>query len=463
MPRPDALRTVARPGRRAAVPLTVDPPEPGAHQPAIEAERSARRRWALPAGVVLLVGVGVAGSLLGPRLVAATGPDLAPQTPGGLVAAVSRAAGRPLSGTIRQVLDLGLPTLPTGLDGGSASLPAGPRTATFWQRSATEQRLAVLGTLSEVDVLRRGRDTWTWDSSADTVRHVVVAAAAPGTSGIARPAAAGTGSPADVGSRSALAALVGAGSVGLADLGVAGDAGGGSAPGVLDPPTAADLLLRVVGAQTSQSVLAEPVRVAGRTAYELVSIPRQPDTLVGRVTVDVDAATGVPLRVRVYARGSQSPAFATVFTAVHYDVPAASVFAFTPPAGSVTTSATAPAAAGPGTSGSSAGPGGAGTVGSPGAPGTAPQPAAPIAGSGWDSVLVSGVAGTGSRGPVALARLLGAPTQLAALLAAAAPVDGSYGHGRLLRAPLFTALVLDDGRVFAGTVDAAALERAASR
>lgn len=398
--------------------LRVLPRRPAAPRPL-----SVRRRWAVPVGVAAAIGLGVTASLVGPRLVAAAGPDLAPRTAASLVAAATAATGRPLSGTVRQVLDLGLPTLPgAGLSDGlatgtgtTATTATGPRTASVWQRSPTEQRLAVLGTLSEVDVLRRGRDQWVWDSSADTVRHTVIATDATGP--------AGSGGP---GGLAALDAVVGTGGT---------DATPG---GILTPPQAAALLLHVAGAAAG-SVLAEPVRVAGRPAYELVVTPAGAGTLVGRVVVDVDAVTSVPLRVRVYARGSQTPAFSTQFSAVRFRTPDAALLAFSAPAGAVTTSGAAAPAAG----------------------------AVRVVGAGWTSVATTPAtadgATTGTAGTAALARLLGAPAQLSALLSGATAVRGPFGTGRLLRAPLFTALVLTDGRVLAGAVTPAVLERAASR
>ena len=49
------------------------------------------------------------------------------------------------------------------------------------------------------------------------------------------------------------------------------------------------------------------------------------------------------------------------------------------------------------------------------------------------------------------------------LLRSATPVQGAFGHGRMLRTTLVTALLTDDGRVYAGAVTPAALEAAAAR
>jgi hypothetical protein len=49
-----------------------------------------------------------------------------------------------------------------------------------------------------------------------------------------------------------------------------------------------------------------------------------------------------------------------------------------------------------------------------------------------------------------------------AVLRATTRVEGSYGSGRLLRTPLLSVLLLDDGRALVGAVDPAVLEEAAA-
>ena len=78
-------------------------------------------------------------------------------------------------------------------------------------------------------------------------------------------------------------------------------------------------------------------RVAGREAYELVLEPRDGDTLVGEISVAIDAETGAALAASVTARGASEPAFSVAFTEVSFEAPDASVFAFTPPEGTAVT------------------------------------------------------------------------------------------------------------------------------
>ena len=71
--------------------------------------------------------------------------------------------------------------------------------------------------------------------------------------------------------------------------------------------------------------------MAGRPAYTLVLRPRDARSTVDRVLLAVDAQTSVPLRVQVFGSAA-APAFEVGFTDVSFATPAASVFAFTPPA-----------------------------------------------------------------------------------------------------------------------------------
>lgn len=389
--------------------------------PAASDRRRRRRVWAVPAGVVTAVGLGITASAVAPSVATATAPALAHRTPAQLIAAVGAAGPRPLSGTIRQTSELGLPALPGVTDSATSptALLSGSHTARVWIGSAADQRIAVLGSLSETDYIHHGGDAWVWDSSADTVDHLV----------LTRPAGARTAP---------------------------------GAPPVATPAQLAAALLAALRPTTSVSVGA-PEWVAGRSAYELVLAPRQQGSLVARVAIDVDGATGVPLRVRVFAVGSADAAFTTTFTSVDLAAPAASVFAFTPPAGAVLTTRTVP---GPRPATHRDGPGTA--------------TGARVLGTGWTRVVsasdlgaLGGALGAadsatgGASAPTAARHHrggdgAGVSGQVQVLLDSATRVSGSFGHGRLLRTSLLSVLVLDDGRVLAGAVTPAVLERDAT-
>jgi hypothetical protein len=80
-----------------------------------------------------------------------------------------------------------------------------------------------------------------------------------------------------------------------------------------------------------------------------------------------------------------------------------------------------------------------------------------VLGSSWTSVLVVGDVRLGSGGSGSDTRVL------RELLGAATPVQGAFGHGRVLRTTLLTVLLTDDGRLYAGAVTPQALEAAAAR
>lgn len=383
------------------------------------ARRRNRRVWAVPAGVTAAVALGITASAVAPSVATATAPALAHRTPAQLIAAVGAAGLRPLSGTIRQTSDLGLPALPGVTDSATSptALLSGSHTARIWIGSAADQRIAVLGTLSETDYIHHGSDAWVWDSSANTVGHLVLP-----------PADRTAGTPA------------------------------------LPLETPAQLATALVTAlrPTTSVTVGAPEWVAGRSAYELLLTPRQQGSLVDRIAIDVDAATAVPLRVRVFAVGNTDAAFTTTFTSVHFAAPATSVFAFTPPAGATVTTKTL---AGSKSTTHRDAPGSTGVK---------------VLGSGWTRVVTvsdvgalggalgaadsatGGSSGSRAGGGQHRTTNSGVSGQLGVLLSSATRVSGSFGQGRLLRTSLLSVLILDDGRVLAGAVTPAVLERDAT-
>ena len=100
----------------------------------------------------------------------------------------------------------------------------------------------------------------------------------------------------------------------------------------LTPQQAAQQALKAVGPSTRVSV-ERTVTVAGQPAYQLVLSPRSSGSLIGRVTIAIDATKNVPLRVQVFARGAASPAFQVGYTSISFVKPAAANFSFTAPRG----------------------------------------------------------------------------------------------------------------------------------
>jgi hypothetical protein len=77
------------------------------------------------------------------------------------------------------------------------------------------------------------------------------------------------------------------------------------------------------------------VRIAGRTALGLRLTPTDSDTTVRYVDIDVDATTGLPLRVAVTARGATKPAVSSDFLEVKIRQPARQDVHFVAPPGAI--------------------------------------------------------------------------------------------------------------------------------
>ena len=96
----------------------------------------------------------------------------------------------------------------------------------------------------------------------------------------------------------------------------------------LAPALASRLLSEATGAQAS----ALPSRrVAGRPADGIRVRPGDPRSSVDRIDVWADRASGIPVTVDVYGRGSDRPALSTTFLDFSPTTPTARETAFTPP------------------------------------------------------------------------------------------------------------------------------------
>lgn len=181
--------------------------------------------------------------------------------------------------------------------------------------------------------------------------------------------------------------------------------------------------------------------VAGRATYELLLVPGSADgTLVASIMISVDGQTGLPLGVEVGARGQSGPAFRLAFTSLELEAPDPALFEFTPPPGATVQEIPVPA--------------------------DKPRAAVPlpgleikdirrgnVTGTGWESVVeFPARADTADAGKAVsgAARLLEQAT---------VPVPG----GRLLSTSLVNVLILDDGRVLAGSVPAERLQAVAAQ
>jgi outer membrane lipoprotein-sorting protein len=244
--------------------------------------------WTAPVVVVAAIAAGTAAVS---AFSAGGHPSLPRLTPAQLLAKVQTASAPALSGVVRESAALGLPELPGGDESASlswTSLITGTHTAKVWLDGAGKQRVALLGTLSEADVIHNGRDLWTYTSGQNEVSHTVL--------------------PAD---RSASHQESGNDNY--------------------TPIGAARELLKAVEPSTVVRVGQARV-VAGRDAYTLEISPRNAGSTVREVTIAVDSTRFIPLQLQVFGAGS-SPAFEIGFTQISFGTPKASTFNFSAPAG----------------------------------------------------------------------------------------------------------------------------------
>jgi outer membrane lipoprotein-sorting protein len=111
---------------------------------------------------------------------------------------------------------------------------------------------------------------------------------------------------------------------------------------ISNPEAIANYLMEQIGETTSVSVGKDHM-VAGRTAYQLIAQPKASNSLIESVVVSVDSETGMALDVKVYSVEQEEPAMHVGFESISFEVPAASTFTFTPPAGTTVETFEAPA------------------------------------------------------------------------------------------------------------------------
>lgn len=359
--------------------------------------------WAVP---VLTIGAVVGGGVLISTASASPHPRLPSRTAAQLLAAVQTTSATDMSGTIVETARFGLPSLP-GADGGASlswqSLITGSHTARVWIAGPDKQRVALLGPLSESDVIHNGTDLWTYASDTNQVTHTVLSA---------------KDSHGERESRETPNARS------------------------YTPAAAAQQALNAIDPTTHVSV--DPTRVvAGQKAYTLVLTPRDTRSTVRKVTIAIDSRHFVPLQVQVFGSGWK-PAFQTGFSgSVSFATPKASIFTFHVPAGASVASDPLMVHRDrgrhdrPESQGSS-----------PQRPSRPAKPAAPtVIGTGWTSIaeLSAGLPGG---------------AQNALLDKLTTPV-GTTGD-KILTTTLLNVLILKDGRVFLGAVSPSMLEQTAA-
>ncbi|MGY1603422.1 LolA family protein [Geodermatophilus sp. SYSU D00815] len=236
--------------------------------------RGAAGRWAL---VLALVAVLVAL----PAVIGALPAEDADVSAAELRAAALASADLGFSGYAESAGGLALPVseeLPA-----LADLFSDRTTMRVWWRGPADHRVDVVRATGETGVHRDAEGAWTWDYEANRATR-------SGVTPLALP----------------------------------------QAPDLL-PPT---LGRRVLSEATDEELARTgAARIAGRDALGLRLVPAEEAASVARIDLWVDAATGLPLQVQLYAEGAADPALDTRFLDLALRTPAPGVVAFSPPEG----------------------------------------------------------------------------------------------------------------------------------
>ncbi len=380
---------------------------------------------------VTVAGVVAAGIGLVPALAEDGAPDLPALTAPQLVEKVLGSRARALSGTVRVSADLGVPAqllgsaaglgtggTGTGRQGSSSAAPesrlvgllAGEHTLRVAVDGPDRQRVGLIESLAEYDLVRDGSEAWAWDSAGNEAVHLTL----PQGAGAGAPQAPLTGVP-------------------------------------TTPQEAAKRFLDLAAGSTSVTVDGTAT-VAGRKAYQLSVRPTGAGSTIGQVRIAVDADNGVPLAVVVKAADGGSTVFDVRFKDVSFSTPAAATFRFSAPKGAKVTERKADSRPADGATGAAKGRDAANGA-------AAANGGATVLGEGWTTVLSSSLpaggapagadgghgAPVGGQSPGALAKALGKPVR----------------GGTLISTKLLNVLVTEDGRVFAGAVTPPVLQSAA--
>jgi hypothetical protein len=382
-------------------------------------------RYAVPAAIVAAIAAGVFVPTISG---ASSPPDLPAQSAEQLLADVAVATVPPLSGSVAWTPNLGLndlSSLEAGAgQGGSSSgfdplaLLSGDWQVNVWLDGGQAEHLALLEpSAQELDLIHNGNDAWLWDSSNQSVLHLV------GPSAFSQSGSGeGSASPST-----------------------------GTAP--ITPDQFASSLLSHLSPSTSVTT-GTPVYVAGEPAYQLVVSPNDaPGSTIDQIQIDIGAdgsLLGVPLQVSVYANGQCqppasdcSPALQLGFTGqIHLGTPPASELTFTPPSGATVVTRTLGSGNEPGATG--------GWLGYSPLSGQGTPDGLTKSGSGWDTVI---------SGQAAQLYANAAAGPLSEVTTVESVNDQS---ARLFSTSLLNVLVMPSGRAYAGFVTPSVLEAAAS-
>ena len=260
------------------------------------------RRFPGSVVAVVVVLVVVASAAFGiSKVRAQPAPSLPSVTADQLLASSIAALAAPhsVSGDVRTRLDLGLPEIPPSLSGAAGGVGMtnvlgsvlGDQRFRVWS-SPNGLRIQHLMDLQEQDLVANHSAAWFWDSATSTatkLRAAGITAAVPAP-------------PTDARAQMANA----------------------------DPLVLTKHVLDLASS-CGEVTVSDPAVVAGRDAYVVRFAPASHTTLVGDVTIAIDAQTRLPLDVSITPRGGADPAVGAGFTSVSFGAIDPSMFAFTPP------------------------------------------------------------------------------------------------------------------------------------
>ncbi|MET9081451.1 DUF2092 domain-containing protein [Streptomyces sp. NPDC004237] len=394
-------------------------------------ELRAERRRKAARYVVPVAVMGVAAATIGlvPALADSGDPNLPKITAQELINKIAKSDVQQLSGTVKISTDLGLPDL-GGLessllsgatqgsgDGSSADpstklteLASGTHTLRVAADGPEKQKVSLLESGAEYSLIHNGTDVWGYDSKSNEVYHSTAADS--------------------------------------------GKAEQHETPAT--PKDFADEVLKSVDDTTSVTVDGT-AQVAGRDAYRLVIKPKQSGTTVGAISIAVDAKTGTPLKFTLTPSSGGAAVVDAGYTQVSFAKPAASTFDFTPPKGAKVTEGDETGKGGK-TDGWDQG-GKASEAPDHGSAKDLEKEGFDVLGKGWNSIAVLD---TGSKGGLPTGSASGGGDLSGFLGSLGDPVSGKFGKGTVFSTRLINALITDDGKVYVGAVDKAALVKAAN-
>ena len=256
----------------------------------IFASKPALRVFAPLAVVLVVAGAGLVATTANAE------KKLPTRSPQELLVDLQQASTDGLSGTVVERADLGIPAIPgaTGQDDPElTSLVSGTHTLRVRYSTPDKARLAVLGTYSEYDIIRNGKDVWTWSSRENAATHRTLTA-----DQAEQPGSTPSGTP-------------------------------------TTPEQAANRVLQALEPTTTVTS-DSAVEVAGRPAYELVLDPHDSNSLISQVRLAIDGGTMMPLRVQVFGTDNKI-VFEVAYTSVDFTRPDDSEFLFNPPPGAKVT------------------------------------------------------------------------------------------------------------------------------